>query len=167
MTDTAVTVTKSPTVPKRVVGRPFQPGQSGNPGGGLGRARQQLNIDTIAAMQEAFARGGKEAVNKVMKNSPAIFLKLLVLLVPRELQVEHKGGVKAMTDEQIEATIEAIQGMLAARADGANAKVIEGESTPMPPMPPMPAPPKLAKRKVKRAERGAQAGGRAEDVSDS
>jgi hypothetical protein len=32
-----------------------------------------------------------------MKQQPAIFLKLLVLLVPREMTVEHKGGVKAMT----------------------------------------------------------------------
>src|SRR3954471_24922282 len=112
MTDTAVTVTKSPTVPKRVVGRPFQPGQSGNPGGGLGRARQQLNADTIKGMQKAFDHGGQAAIDKVMKNSPAIFLKLLVLLVPRELQVEHKGGVKGMTDEQLEQGIEAIKKML-------------------------------------------------------
>ena len=41
------------------------------------------------------------------------------------MKVEHSGGVKAMTDEQIEAAIEAIQGMLEARA-GEQAKVIEG-----------------------------------------
>jgi hypothetical protein len=48
-----------------------------------------------------------------------VFLKLLVLLVPREMQIEHKGGVKAKTDEQLETGIEAIQAMLAA------AKVID------------------------------------------
>jgi hypothetical protein len=37
------------------------------------------------------------------------------MLVPKEMQIEHKGGIKAMTDEQIEAAIEMIQGMLAAR----------------------------------------------------
>ena len=35
-----------------------------------------------------------------------MFLKLLVLLVPREMQIEHKGGVKAKTDEQLETGIE-------------------------------------------------------------
>jgi hypothetical protein len=50
-----------------------------------------------------------------MKNKPDIFLKLLVLLVPREMKVEHTGGVKAMTDEQLEQGIEAITAMLAAR----------------------------------------------------
>ena len=47
------------------------------------------------------------------------------MLVPREMKVEHSGGVKAMTDEQIEATIEAIQAMIEQRA-GEAAKVIEG-----------------------------------------
>ena len=60
----------------------------------------------------------RAAIDKVMKQSPAIFLKLLVLLVPRELEVTHTGGVKAMTDEQLEAGIEAIQAMLRAREEG-------------------------------------------------
>jgi hypothetical protein len=47
------------------------------------------------------------------------------LLMPREMKVEHSGGVKAMTDEQIEQAIEAIQGMLDQRAGNA-AKLIEG-----------------------------------------
>src|SRR5262245_31806172 len=77
-------------------------------------------------MHAAFRQGGREAIEKVMRNQPAVFLKLLVLLVPREMKMEHSGGVKAMTDEQIDATIETLQAMLDAREAGANAKVIEG-----------------------------------------
>jgi hypothetical protein len=66
-------------------------------------------------MHAAFRRGGRAAIDKVMRTQPAAFLKLLVLLVPREMKVEHSGGVKAMTDEQLEAGIEAIQAMLAKR----------------------------------------------------
>ena len=65
--------------------------------GSPGRARQALNSDTIKEMHAAFRQGGRKAIDKVMKQQPAIFLKLLVLLVPREMTVEHKGGVKAMT----------------------------------------------------------------------
>jgi hypothetical protein len=101
----------------------FVPGVSGNPGG-ASRARRELNADTIRAMHAAFREGGRAAIDKVMKQSPAIFLKLLVLLVPRELEVTHTGGVKAMTDEQLEAGIEAIQAMLAARENGDTAKVV-------------------------------------------
>jgi hypothetical protein len=60
-----------------------------------------------------------------MRNQPAVFLKLLVLLVPREMPVEHTGGVKAMTDEEIERSIELIKEMLAQRVGEGN-KVIDG-----------------------------------------
>jgi hypothetical protein len=106
-----------------------------NAAGNVHRARHSLNADTIREMHAAFQQGGREAIDKVMKNSPAIFLKLLVLLVPREMKVEHSGGVKAMTDEQLEQGIEAIQAMLAARDAGSNAKVIEGETVPDAPKP--------------------------------
>jgi hypothetical protein len=56
-------------------------------------------------------------------------------LVPRELQVEHSGGVKAMTDEQLEATLALLKEMIAKRDAGANAKVIEGEAEVIPSLP--------------------------------
>jgi hypothetical protein len=75
-------------------------------------------------MQKAFDKGGQAAINKVMQTQPAIFLKMCVLLVPRELEVTQTSGVKGLSDQQIEQAIEAIQNALAARA-GDNAKVIE------------------------------------------
>ena len=80
-------------------------------------------------MHRAFKLGGRKAIEKVMRNQPAVFLKLLVLLVPRDMKVEHSGGVKTMSDEEIEQAIEAIQTMLAAQA-GEEAKVIEGTAEP-------------------------------------
>src|SRR5262245_19944367 len=105
----------------------FEPGRSGNPAGGPvgSRHRQQLNGEFIAALLRDFRHGGPAAIAKVRKNQPAAYCKLLTLLCPRDVKVEHSGGVKAMTDEQIEQAIEAIQAMLAARAEEA-AKVIEG-----------------------------------------
>jgi hypothetical protein len=116
--------------------------------GNVHRSRQALNADTIREMHLAFQRGGRAAINKVMKTQPAAFLKLLVLLVPREMKVAHSGGVKAMTDEQIEAAIEAIQGMLEARAAGEGAKVIDAVPEPVA----LPAPSPKPRRK-----RGAEA----------
>ena len=103
----------------------FRPGVSGNASGNVHRSRHSLNADTIREMHAAFREGGRKAILKVMRTQPAAFLKLLVLLVPREMKVEHSGGVKAMSDEQLEAGIEAIQAMLEQRAD-IPAKVIEG-----------------------------------------
>ena len=84
-------------------------------------------------MHLAFHRGGRAAINKVMKQQPAVFLKLLVLLVPREMKVENSGELKAMSGEQLEAAIEAIQGMLDAKVAGVpgrKAQVIEGVAQP-------------------------------------
>ena len=86
----------------------------------------------------------------MMRNQPAVFLKLLVLLVPREMKVEHSGGVKAMTDEQLERGIELIKEMIAKREAGANAKVIDGVPEPVPALP---APSRKARRKARRSDR--------------
>jgi hypothetical protein len=53
---------------------------------------------------------------------PARFVKVLDHLVPGEHKVEHSNSLKNLTDEQLDAMIEAIQEMLTAK----NAKVIEG-----------------------------------------
>ena len=110
---------------------PFQPGQSGNPAGGQpgSRHRQQLNGEFIAALLRDFRHGGPKAIERVRRTQPAAYLKILTLLCPREHKVEHRNLIKAMTDEQIEQAIEAIQTMLAARAGGA-VKVIEGTAEP-------------------------------------
>ena len=55
----------------------FRPGVSGNATGNVHRSRHALNADTI---REMHGRGGRAAINKVMKTQPAAFLKLLVLL---------------------------------------------------------------------------------------
>src|ERR1700704_1409742 len=120
---------------------PFQPGQSGNPSGGRpgSRHRQQLNGEFIAALLRDFRHGGPAAIAKVRKNQPAAYCKLLTLLCPRDVKVEHSGGVKAMTDEQLEQGIEAITLMLEQRAgsvQGESAKVIEGVVEAPPPAKP-------------------------------
>jgi len=111
----------------------FRQGVSGNPHGNRHRTRHLLNQEFMQALLLNFRHQGKKAIEKVARNQPAAYLKILALLVPREMKVEHSGGVKAMTDEQLEAGIEAIQAMLAARDAGANAKVIEAvEESPSP-----------------------------------
>jgi hypothetical protein len=55
---------------------------AGNASGNVHRSRHAQNADTIREMHLAFRRGDRAAINKVMKQQPAVFLKLLVLLVP-------------------------------------------------------------------------------------
>jgi hypothetical protein len=108
----------------------WQRGQSGNPAGRLRGSRNALSEEVICALLRDFRKHGEKAVARVRRTQPAAYLKILALLVPRELQVEHKSTIKQMTDEQIEQTIEAIQAMLEARA-GDSAKVVEAVPEPV------------------------------------
>jgi len=101
----------------------------GNLHGNRHRTRHLLNQEFLQALLLNFRHQGKKAIEKVARNQPGVYLKILALLVPRELKVEQNHSVKSMTDEQIEAAIEYIQAALAAKA-GDQAKVIEGTAEP-------------------------------------
>ena len=122
----ALNAKSNPTYsPKRINGK-FAPGYSGNPGGSLEATRRSFNRDFLLALAADFKQHGASAIEKVRKQQPAAYMKICALLVPREMRVEHTGGVKSMTDEELERGIEAIQAMLAKRDAGEGAKVIEG-----------------------------------------
>ena len=86
--------------------------------------RRSFNKDFLLALAADFKKHGAAAIERVRKTQPAAYLKILALLVPREHKVEHRNLLKEMTDEELEAAIEALQAMMATQAE--NAKVIEG-----------------------------------------
>ena len=121
-------------VPKRINGK-FAPGWSGNPGGSLEATRRSFNKDFLLALAADFKKHGAAAIEKVREQQPAAYMKICALLVPREMKLEHSGGVKAMTDERIEGAIAAIEAWMAAQKAGEGAKVIEGEAEVVPSLP--------------------------------
>ena len=76
-----------------------------------------------------FRQHGKKAIEKVAREQPASYLKILGLLVPREHKLEHSNPLKDLTDEQLEAMIEYIETSLAAQSGG-SVKLIEGTIEP-------------------------------------
>ena len=94
--------------------------------------RRAFNKRFLTDLARDWEQHGPEVFKRVRRESPASYLKVCALLVPREMKVEHSGGVKAMSDEQIEEAIAAIQAMLAASE---TAKVIEGEAEVVPSLP--------------------------------
>ena len=111
---------------------PFEPGRSGNPAGGPvgSRHRQQLNGEFIAALLRDFRHGGPKAIERVRRTQPAVYLKILALLCPREHKVEHNNVIKSLSDQELEAMIEYLKTSLEAQA-GAPAKMIEGTIEPI------------------------------------
>ena len=111
-------------------------------------------------MAEDWQQHGREVFKRVRRESPAAYLKVCAMLVPREMKVEHSGGVKAMSDEEIERTIEAIEAMLEQRA-GEAAKVIEA----MPEPAALSAPARKTKRKRRKSDVGLAAGSEEEGAN--
>jgi hypothetical protein len=103
----------------------FAKGVSGNLGGNAQHTRHLVNKAFLQDMAKAWQKHGMKALEKCAKNQPAAFCKMYVLLVPREMKVEHSNALKDLTDEQLEAMIEHLKASLEAQAQ--SAKVIEGE----------------------------------------
>src|SRR5262245_6558520 len=76
-----------------------------------------------------FRQHGKKAIEKVAREQPASYLKILGLLVPRAHKIEHSNPLKNLTDEQLESMVEYLQASLEARAGGP-VKVIEATAQP-------------------------------------
>jgi len=113
------------------------PPGSGTPRGPYApsRERARFSSEFISALLRDFRQGGPAAIAKVRKYQPAAYMKICALLVPKEMKLEHSGGVKAMSDEQLARSIEIIEEMIAQRDAAANAKVIEGEAEVIPSLP--------------------------------
>jgi len=79
------------------------------PGGSPEATRRAFNKRFLLDLAEDWQQHGREVFKRVRRESPASYLKVCAMLVPKELKMEHSGGVKAMTDEQIERSIELIR----------------------------------------------------------
>jgi hypothetical protein len=116
----------------RINGR-FAPGYSGNPGGSPEATRRAFNKRFLLDLAEDWQQHGPEVFKRVRRESPAAYLKVCAMLVPKEMKVEHSSGVKDLTDEQLDAMIEYLKASLEAQAQ--SAKVIEGEAGVVPSLP--------------------------------
>ena len=103
----------------------FQQGVSGNPHGNRHHTRHLLNQEFIQALLLRFREHGKKAIEKVAREQPASYLKILALLVPREHKVENSNVIKSLSDQELEAMIEYLKTSLEAQARSSD-RVIEG-----------------------------------------
>ena len=124
---------KQDTAGKVINGRingKFAPGYSGNPGGSPEATRRAFNKRFLLDLAEDWQQHGREVFKRVRRESPAAYLKVCAMLVPKEVKLGHStSAIKELTDEELEQAIQAIRAMLAAQA-GEAAKVIEGTAEP-------------------------------------
>ncbi len=75
--------------PKRVVGRPFQPGQGGRPKG----ARNKLGESFIAAVLKDFEANGLKAIEKVRETDPSTYMRVIAGILPKEITGEDGSPI--------------------------------------------------------------------------
>jgi hypothetical protein len=107
----------------------FRAGVSGNPHGNRHHSRHLLNQEFIQALLLHFRQHGKKAIEKVAREQPAAYMKILALLVPREMKIEHPDPIKGLSDEQLAAMLAELEERIARRTADSDAKLIEGTAT--------------------------------------
>jgi hypothetical protein len=103
--------------------------RAGNPAGRLRGSRNKLTEAVICALLRDFSKHGEKAIADVRRTQPAAYLKVLALLVPREHKLEHTNPVSRLSDEELVAMVEHLEGRIARRAAGSDAKLIEAVET--------------------------------------
>src|SRR3954447_14269479 len=80
---------------------PFRPGQSGNPRGRPKGARNRLGEEFLAELYNAFETNGRAAIERVVEEDPAAFLRIIASLVPKEVK-SPSSSFDALTQEELE-----------------------------------------------------------------
>jgi len=81
----------APTAPKQR-GRPFKPGQSGNPAGRQKGTRNKLSESFVAALYDDFEKNGVKAIEAMRIEKPNEYVKVVAGLVPAQFQSVDGDG---------------------------------------------------------------------------
>lgn len=75
----------APKQQKRIVGRPFEPGKSGNPAGRPKGARSKLGEAFIDALLADWQENGVQAIVSMRDERPGEYVKVVASLLPKEV----------------------------------------------------------------------------------
>jgi hypothetical protein len=92
------------TAQKQPIGRPFKPGQSGNPAGRPKGARSKLSESFLKALSEDFESNGIGVIESVRKDRPHEYLKIVAAVLPKQMQPEDltpKRRAEDLSDDEL------------------------------------------------------------------
>jgi len=93
---------------------PWQPGQSGNPGGKPKAARNRLQGGFLNALADDFDAHGKKAIEAAREKDPVGYIKAIASLMPK--QVEQSQPLDDLTDAELTAGIALLRSRLSGAA---------------------------------------------------
>lgn len=80
------------TAEEQVRGRPFLPGQSGNPKGRPKGARNRLGTQFLEALEADFNQSGPQAIALVREKKPEVYMRVVADLLPKEANINVEAG---------------------------------------------------------------------------
>lgn len=106
------------TAPKQPIGRPFKPGESGNP---LGRPKGSRNALAEAFIKDVYAKWqekGATAITDMIAADPGAFVRVVAGILPKEMVI--KDELSDVSDEELAALVAAARQALGDRGEGGN-----------------------------------------------
>jgi Family of unknown function (DUF5681) len=115
----------TPTMPERTSAGRFPKGTSGNPSGRPRGAMAQFSRELKEAFRDHFNSNapdegktkGADAIDRVWKEKPEIYIAHAIRLVPQEVHVEENRAMEQMTDDELIAIVVAARDMRKTDAD--------------------------------------------------
>src|SRR5262249_24817750 len=105
----------------------WQSGQSGNPSGRPIGARSRLTEKFILALHDDFNEHGPSVIERVRKDQPGVYLKVVASLLPREWHVQNEPLFDGLNDDQLRELIESVRRTITARTPSGST---DGEQAP-------------------------------------
>ena len=90
------------TAQKSVIGRPFEPGKSGNPAGRPKGARNKLTEQFLADVYQAWQQSGESCIAEMIADKPGDFVKLVATIIPKEATLNINDHSEMSDDELAE-----------------------------------------------------------------
>lgn len=96
-------------------GRPWKPGQSGNPVGRAFGSRSLLSEAFLKDLLADWQENGPEALKMARAESPATYLRVVASLMPKEIAVKHEVDNLSLAD--LDVAIDILRAAVAGAVD--------------------------------------------------